>query len=94
MRASPANTILIGIIVVLVAWFGLLAIRKPDQIVNFLERWTSFWITRAPGVFGPKRTIPDEVRAARRSIALGIIRLGGIFCLIWVALLILFLINA
>lgn len=92
MRASPADTILIGIIVVLVAWFGLLAIINPDQIVNFLERWRGFWIARAPGAFSPKRTIPGEVRAARRRIALGILRLGGIFCLIWVAIFILILI--
>lgn len=94
MSTSSATTILIGIIVALVAWFALLAMFKPEHMIASLERWTAFWIKRAPGVFSPKRAIPDDVRAERRSTALRIIRLGGVFCLIWVAIFLLLLINA
>lgn len=89
-----AITILIGIIVALVVWFALLATFKPERVIASLEQWTAFWIKRAPSAFIPKRTIPGDVRAARRSMALGIFRLGGVFCLIWVAIFLLILINA
>jgi hypothetical protein len=82
----------IALVILLIAIFGSISIVYPHRVFQFLEWWTG--LLQPQGRFNRPSYREKPQYGKKQATAIRIIRLGGIFCLIWLALLAFMLLNS